>query len=98
LAHSWARSGREFIDNSVWKSRQGPEVGPGEEKTGCCLAVAEGWGGLLAGGIDQLDVPERRKCLFKKELRGLKSVVLASWQSHQWGSTEPTETFPSGIL
>ncbi len=92
MAHWWARSGREFIDNSVWKSRQGPEVGPGEEKTGCCLAVAEGWGGLLTGGIGQLDVRELRKCLFKKKLLRLRSVVLASWESHQWGSTEPTET------
>ena len=46
----------------------------------------------MANGIGQLDVRERRKCLFKKELRGFKSLVLASWQSHQWGSTEPTET------
>ena len=82
-----------FIDNSVWKSRQGPEIGPGEEKTGCCLAQAEGWGVVLADEMDQLDVRERRKCLFKKELRGLESLVLASWQSHQWGSTEPTETW-----
>ena len=92
MTHLWARSGRQFIHNPVWKSRQGPEVGPGEEKTGCCLARAEGWGVVLAGEMDQLGVRERRKCLFKKELRGLESLVLASWQSHQWGSAEPTET------
>jgi hypothetical protein len=51
----------------------------------------------LAVGIGQLDVRERRKCLFKKELRSLKNVVLASWQSHQWGSTEPTETSASSL-
>ena len=54
---------------------------------------------LLTGEMDQLGVRERRKCLFKKELRGLESVVLASWRSHQWGSTEPTETtFRRNIL
>ena len=46
----------------------------------------------MAGEMDQLGVRERRNCLFKKELRGLESLVLASWRSHQWGSTEPTET------
>ena len=71
-----------FIDNLVWKSRQGPEVGSGEEKTSCCLAVAEGWEGILTRKIDQLELRNRRKCLFKRAMRHFKLVALASWQSH----------------